>query len=180
VRRAVYLDRDGVINAAVVREGKPFPPASVRELIIPAETEPALSALSAAGFLLIGVTNQPDVRRGISTLSDVEAINSTLMSRLPLTTILTCFHDDSDHCGCRKPLPGLLTQAAEKYAIDLTNSFMVGDRWKDVEAGLRAGCVTVFLDRGYAEPAPANMHKSVTSLTGAVDYILSYWPSDGA
>ena len=149
--RAVFLDRDGVLNRAIIRSGRPFPPRNLTELQIPEDVPPGLRALKGAGFLLIGVTNQPDVARGEQARETVEAIHESLLKTLPLDEILVCYHDDHDACECRKPKPGLLCQAARRYGIDLSSSFMVGDRWKDVEAGQRAGCITILLDRQYAE-----------------------------
>jgi len=147
-RQAVFLDRDGVLNQALVRHGKPYPPASLAELQIVPEAPEALAALQAAGFLLLGVTNQPDVARGTQRREVVEAINAALLATLPLAEILVCYHDDGDGCACRKPQPGLLLQAATRYCLTLPASFMIGDRWRDVEVGRRVGCRTVWLDYG--------------------------------
>jgi D-glycero-D-manno-heptose 1,7-bisphosphate phosphatase len=172
-RRAVFLDRDGVLNEAVIRAGKPYPPASVAELVIAPEIKPALLLLRNAGFLLIVVSNQPDVSRGKTAKEDIEAINATLCSQLPLDEIRTCYHDDADQCSCRKPAPGMLLEAALAHKLDLSACFIVGDRWRDVEAGFRAGCKTVFLDRGYREKRPAHADGIVRSLPEAVAWILS-------
>ncbi len=150
-RRAVFLDRDGVLNRAIVKNGKPYPPSSPEETEIPADVPAALQALKEAGFLLIGVTNQPDVARGKQVREVVESIHDSLLKTLPLDEILVCYHDDGDGCECRKPKPGLLYQAARRHGVDLAASFMVGDRWRDVEAGQRAGCTTILLEAGYAE-----------------------------
>ncbi len=149
--RAVFLDRDGVLNRAIVKNGKPFPPATLAELKLPEDAADALAELRAEGFLLLGITNQPDVARGTQSRGVVEAINRELLSALPLTDILVCYHDDHDSCSCRKPQPGLLLKAAARYRIELSASFMIGDRWRDVEAGHQAGCATVLLDHGYRE-----------------------------
>lgn len=149
--QAVFLDRDGVLNQAIIKQGKPYPPASLKELIVPKEVGDALKNLKQAGFLLIGATNQPDVARGITERKTVETINQQLIQTLPLDSIRVCYHDDIDQCYCRKPLPGLLLQAAQDYNIDLQNSYMIGDRWKDIEAGKRAGCRTIWLDYRYDE-----------------------------
>ena len=172
-RQAVFLDRDGVLNQALVRHGKPYPPASLAELQIVPDAPEALAALQAAGFLLIGVTNQPDVARGTQRREVVEAINAALLATLPLAEILVCYHDDGDGCACRKPQPGLLLQAAATYAIDLPSSFMVGDRWRDVEVGRRVGCRTVLLDYGYRERSPESPPDcTVRSLSEAAWWIL--------
>ena len=179
-RRAVFCDRDGVLNHAVVKDGKPYPPASLEELQILAEAPHALMALKAAEFLLIGVTNQPDVARGTQSRKVVESINATLLRTLPLSEILVCYHDDGDGCSCRKPQPGLLIQAATRYNIALGESFLIGDRWRDVEAGQRAGCKTLLLDYGYNErkaERPADC--VVTSLADAVTWIMEHTGKGG-
>lgn len=172
MRRAVFLDRDGVINRAVVREGKPYPPSSLATTeILPGVSE-ALAALHAAGWILIVVTNQPDVARGITQRTEVEAINRYLKDTLPIDEFRTCYHDTGDGCDCRKPLPGSLLAAARGHGIDLDASYMVGDRWRDVEAGMRAGCKTVFIDYGYAERQPQSYDYKVQSLQEAAGIIL--------
>jgi len=171
-RRAVFLDRDGVLNRANVVDGKPLPPASVDELELLPGVGQACRELHEAGLLLIVVTNQPDVARGTQTMATVEALNRELSSRLPLDEIRVCPHDDADHCDCRKPAPGLLLDAAHDWGIELENSVMVGDRWRDVEAGRRAGCKTVFIDSGYSERPPEAPDLTVRGLGEAVHWIL--------
>lgn len=172
MRCAVFLDRDGVINRAEVRNGKPYPPANLEAVeILPGVSE-ALRALHAEGWLLIVVTNQPDVARGIAKRADVEAINLHLQEVLTIDEFRTCYHDSSDGCDCRKPAPGALLAAASAHCIDLKRSYMVGDRWRDVEAGVRAGCKTVFIDYGYAEKRPQSFDFKVLSLREAVEVIL--------
>lgn len=174
MRPAVFLDRDGVLIRAIVRDGKPYPPASLTELeILPGVAE-ACTTLHKAGFLLIVVTNQPDVARGTQRQEVVEAMNQALRYHLPLDDIRACYHDDADHCSCRKPEPGVLLQAAQEWNIDLSASFMVGDRWKDIAAGRRAGCRTIFVDYHYAERRPYHPDHRVGSLLEAVDWILRH------
>jgi D-glycero-D-manno-heptose 1,7-bisphosphate phosphatase len=153
-KKAVFLDRDGVINNAVIREGKPYPPSGLDETTINDGVESSLKSLHDLGFLLIVVTNQPDVSRNRITRESVESINNFLKENLPLDEIKVCYHDNHDHCSCRKPKPGQLLKAAKQYNIDLTRCFMVGDRWSDVEAGKRAGCKTIYIDNGYIEKKP--------------------------
>lgn len=173
LRRAVFLDRDGVLNRAFVRNGTPHPPATLAELEIVPDAPNAIGDLKTAGFLLIGVTNQPDVARGTQRREVVDAINDRLLAALPLREILVCDHDDRDGCECRKPQPGLLIQAAGRYGIDLSSSFIIGDRWKDIETGRRAGCITVLIDYGYGEMRPdIAADSTVHSLTEAVAWIL--------
>jgi transaldolase len=174
IRRAVFLDRDGVLNRAIVRDGKPYPPASVSELEVLPGVPDALARLRAAGFRLIVVTNQPDVARGAQTREIVEAMHAELLIRgLPIDSFRVCYHDDGDGCDCRKPKPGLLVSAARDEGVDLATSFMVGDRWRDVEAGRRAGCGTVFIDGGYAEAERSQPDVRVRSLVEAADWILA-------
>ena len=170
--RAVFLDRDGVINRAVVRGGKPFPPAGLGELEILPDVREALDQLKAAGFVLVVVSNQPDVARGTTARETVEAINAKLAESLPLDDFRMCYHDDADGCDCRKPRPGLLLTAARDHGVNLGASFMVGDRWRDIEAGRRAGCKTLFIDYGYDEPQPEACDYRVKSLVEAAQIIL--------
>lgn len=167
---AVFLDRDGVLNEVVLRDGRPHPPTSVDELTLYADVAASLDRLKQVGLALVVVTNQPDVARGTQTRQAVEAINARLRELLPsLDEIRVCYHDDGDACACRKPQAGLLT-ASPSY--NLAQSFMIGDRWRDIEAGQNAGCRTVFIDRGYAERQPvANVR--VRSLSEAVNWISS-------
>jgi len=172
LRRAVFLDRDGVINRAIVRDGKPYPPASLLELAILPGVHEALHNLHDANYLLIVVTNQPDVARGIAKREDVEVMNAFLASQLPIDAFKSCYHDSGDKCSCRKPLPGALLQAAQEYNINLSKSFMVGDRWRDVEAGVSAGCKTFFINYHYAERKPHAPDFIVSSLLEAKEIIL--------
>jgi len=171
--RAVFLDRDGVLNRACVVEGRPHPPATVEEFEILPGVFQSLGRLHDAGFLLIVATNQPDVTRGAQRRETVEAMNAQLLAVTPIREILVCY-DDRDDSLLRKPNPGLLLKAAAAYGIDLAESFMIGDRWKDVEAGRRAGCRTVFIDLGYAErqPDPPADH-TAPDLAAAATWILA-------
>ncbi len=172
-QRAVFLDRDGVLNEAMVRDGRPYPPSSLEELrIIPGATD-ALQRLRNAGFLLIVVTNQPDVARGTQTRHTVEEFDAALGRALPLDDFYVCFHDGRDRCDCRKPKSGLLTRAAVDWNIDLKRSFMIGDRWRDIDAGAAAGCRTVLIDYGYDERPPENAPDCrAESLGSGVEWIL--------
>jgi D-glycero-D-manno-heptose 1,7-bisphosphate phosphatase len=173
VRRAVFLDRDGVINRAYARQGKPYPPATVQDLeILPGVAE-ALHALRAAGFLNVVVTNQPDVATGAQRREIVDAMHTLLCERLPIDAIKACFHVETDRCDCRKPKAGMLTEAARELDIDLAHSYLVGDRWRDVSAGKSAGCFTFFIDYGYDETLRDSPDRVVKSLEEAARHILA-------
>lgn len=174
LRRAVFLDRDGVLNEPVIRDGKPFPPGSPAELIVSAGAKNALAALRAEGFALICVTNQPDVARGMTPLATVEAIHARLRAELPLDDIIVCPHDDADACSCRKPKPGLVYEGARRLGIDSAGSYLVGDRWRDIEAGAAARCHTVLIDRGYAErESSVSPEARVTTIAEAAAWIIA-------
>jgi len=170
--RAVFFDRDGVLNEAVVRDGKPYPPAQLGDIKIVEGAIEGCRALKRAGFLLIGVTNQPDVARGTIRKEVVDGINAHIRDRVGLDDFRVCYHDDADRCHCRKPEPGLLLDASGDWSIDLGSSFMVGDRWRDVQAGVRTGCRTVFIDRGYNEHLRDTPDVTVSSFQDAVSWIL--------
>ncbi|GAC1658284.1 MAG: hypothetical protein NVS4B13_00970 [Candidatus Elarobacter sp.] len=173
MRRAVFLDRDGVLNEPVVRDGRPHPPADADALVLCDGAAAAVAGLRAAGFACIVVSNQPDIARGTTPAATVDAINRLLRAQVPLDDVLICPHDDADGCRCRKPLPGLLEEGARLHRIDLSRSYLVGDRWRDIEAGSAAGCTTIFVDRGYAERQPAAPHARVASLAEAARWIIA-------
>lgn len=170
--KAAFLDRDGVVNRALVIGGKPFPPASVDDLDILEGVEHSLKLLKKNGYLIFIVTNQPDVARGKTSRTMVEEINNRLEETLPIDEIVVCFHDDTDNCECRKPLPGMLYALAGRHGVSLEESIMVGDRAKDMEAGNSAGCKTFFIDYSYAEQPPTRYDFRVGSLSEAVEIEL--------
>lgn len=172
-RRAVFLDRDGVLNRAPVHNGRPYPPRRLEDVEILPHVPEACARLRSSNFALIVVTNQPDVARGSLNRESVEAINDFLRSQLKLDDVRVCYHDDQAGCDCRKPKPGMLFSAARDWEIDLQQSFMVGDRWRDVEAGRRAGCKTIFINYEYDEPNPPAADFETDSLTNAADWIIS-------
>jgi D-glycero-D-manno-heptose 1,7-bisphosphate phosphatase len=172
MRRAVFLDRDGVLNRTTVRDGVPYPPASAAELELLAGVPEALARLAQYNLLLIVVTNQPDVARSTQTRANVEAINELLVAQLPLQAVYTCYHDNADGCDCRKPRPGLLFQAADAYAIDLRRSFMVGDRWSDIVAGQAAGCRAFLLEQPYSQRQRCAPDFMVANLLEAAHQII--------
>ena len=149
--KAIFLDRDGVLNDAVTVDNKPYPPKSVDELIISSGAKEGMNRLKELGYLLIVITNQPDVVRGTTSMQTVNEINNYLRQELIIDDIFCCFHDNTDNCECRKPKPGMIFSAAIKWDIDLTRSFMAGDRWRDIETGKNAGIKTILIDHNYDE-----------------------------
>ncbi len=175
MNRAVFLDRDGVLNRALLREGSQASPRSLDEFELTPGAAGILRRLKAAGFLLICVTNQPELARGDLAPEALETMNAVLRRELPLDDLFVCPHDDAANCDCRKPKPGLVVRAAAKHDVDLGASFVIGDRWRDVEAGARAGCRTVFLDGGYDDRRPSVApDATVRSLEEAASWVLSH------
>ena len=174
VKRAVFLDRDGVINRAIERDGFPYAPVSLGEFEIYPEVPAACAKLKAAGFLLIVATNQPDVGRGTLKQEVVESIHAEMCRQLPLDRVEVCYHPGQglSDCECRKPKPGLLLRAASEIGINLAQSWMVGDRWRDIDCGAAAGCKTVFIDRHYVEKLHEEPTFSAGNLAEAADIIL--------
>lgn len=177
--KAVFLDSDGVINEAIVRNGKAYSPTTVEALIIPHEVKPALLCLKNAGFLLLCVSNKPDVARGLMTQENVDAIVTKFRHELPLDDIFLCMSPD-ETSPCYKPNPGLLLEGAKKYSVDLKKSYMIGDRFRDVGAGKNAGCKkTIWINRHYDEPDPIPPADfTASSLTEAVNWLLTMEEKD--
>jgi D-glycero-D-manno-heptose 1,7-bisphosphate phosphatase len=175
-RRAVFLDRDGVLNRPLVREGRPYPPARVEDFEIYEDVSAGCEQLDSVGFLLVVVTNQPDVNRGTQRREIVEAMHHKMLTALSqIAHIEVCWHAGkkwADPCNCRKPEPGMVVRAAKALDIDLDRSFLIGDRWRDVDCGRAAGCRTVFIDRGYSETLRSPPDWTVKTFAQAVDVIL--------
>ncbi len=172
-RRAVFLDRDGVLNRSLVRNGKPFAPRSLNDFEILPNVAPTLQAFKRSGLFLSVVTNQPDVATGKQSRELVESMHKILRQSLPIDEIRACFHVDTDRCECRKPKPGMLFAAARARGIDLARSYMIGDRAGDIAAGNAAGCFTIFIDCQYTEAPPLNADATISTLAEARDIILS-------
>ena len=174
---AVFLDRDGVIVVPEFRDQRSFAPRRVADFRLYPAAAASLQKLKRAGFLLAVVTNQPDVANGLILRSEVDAMHEIMMRELPVDAVKACFHGPADQCSCRKPKPGMILEAATELGIDLKSSFVVGDRKSDVEAGRAAGCKTVFIDLGYAEPAPDAPDYFAHSIAHAADIIIQTTPT---
>lgn len=149
--KAIFLDRDGVLNKSIVKGGKPYSPYLIEDIVIPEGVKPGLLKLKKRDFLLIMITNQPDISRGKLTLNSLNKINNFLSKELLLDDVFSCIHDDKDNCLCRKPKTGMITDAILKWKIDVNRSFLVGDRWKDIEAGKRMNLKTILINHNYKE-----------------------------
>ncbi len=167
--RAVFLDRDGILNQLVARDGLWVSPRRRTEFRLFAEAPAAVARLKAAGWRIFVVTNQPDVARGLMDPAELEAMHSFLQSSVSAEEVVVCPHDDADACECRKPAPGLLVDVSQRHGVDLRASFVVGDSWRDIEAGRRAGCWTIGVDRAGTEVLQA--HWVARTLSEAVALI---------
>ena len=172
MKKAIFLDRDGVLNAVVMINGIPTPPRSLEKVVLLPSVFEAINLLKSKSFEIVVVTNQPDFSRGNAPMSEILEINNFLGTQLDIQHFYTCFHDDIHNCNCRKPKPGLLIKAAAELDIDLQSSYMVGDRWRDIEAGQAAKCQCYFLDFGYHEKSPNLPFTRVSSLIEATQLIL--------
>lgn len=173
-RPAVFLDRDGVLTEAYDRNGVPTPPRTLAEFQVLPGVAGACADLRQAGFALVVVTNQPDIARGTQTRAVVAQMHQRLQALVPVDEICMRPQDDADGCACRKPQPGMLLAAASRLGLDLARSASVGDRWRDVEAALRAGVTAIHVDRHYAERPPVGAHAVVADLPEAVAWIRQW------
>jgi D-glycero-D-manno-heptose 1,7-bisphosphate phosphatase len=171
LKKAIFLDRDGVINKAKVINGKPFAPNYLNEIILFPNLKNILNILKGLGYLIIVITNQPDVKRKKTSLETVIKINKFIKKFLPVDDIFICFHDNDEKCECRKPRPGNILLAAKLYNINLKDSYMIGDTWKDISAGRKAGCKTIFFDHGYNLKKPKNYDFLVKSMKEIIKII---------
>lgn len=165
---AAFLDRDGVINASLIKENTPCPPGDISEVEILPGVREAIDILFLNNYLPVVITNQPDISRGTRKLCDVQSINDYIGRETGVSNFYICPHDELDQCSCRKPKPGLIEVAVAELEIDLSKSFLVGDRWRDIEAGQSAGLPSFFIDYSYHESQPKLPFTRVTSLLEAV------------
>ena len=164
MKKAIFLDRDGVINKVKIVNGKPYAPNNFNEIIFFPNLKKILNIFKNLGYLIIVITNQPDVKRKNTTLATVTKIHKFIKKSLPIDDIFVCFHDNDDKCCCRKPKPGNILAAAKLYNIDLKNSYMIGDTWKDISAGYKAGCKTIFFDHNYNLKKPKKYNFLIKSI----------------
>jgi D-glycero-D-manno-heptose 1,7-bisphosphate phosphatase len=177
LKPAVFLDRDGTLNAPVIRDGKPYPPADLDEFVLLENVAESCAKLHDAGYILVVATNQPDVGRGTQTRESVEAIHGKLRRLVPsIARIETCYESGREllRSPDRKPAPGMLLRAARELGLDLSRSWMIGDRWRDIDCGKNAGVRTVFIDWSYDEKLKALPDFTVRSFAEAAGIILAH------
>jgi D-glycero-D-manno-heptose 1,7-bisphosphate phosphatase len=172
MNKAIFIDRDGVVNKAIIRNGKPLSPQTFKEFIVLDKVNEALEIFKSLNLLTIIVTNQPDIKTKKQKLKDLNYTHQWILNNMNVDDIYSCFHDDDDNCNCRKPNIGMLIKASKKYQVDLEESYIIGDRWKDVKCGQIANCKEIFfIDYEYEEIKPVGKFKTVTSLFECSNFI---------
>lgn len=145
MKNGIFIERDGILNRAIVTGQNQASPLTLEQFQINDAAIPLLQDLKAAGFVLIATTNQPAVSRGTLSRRELDRMHDQLRKRFPLDDVLLCPHDESDECPCRKPEPGLFTEAAFKWHLDLERSFVISDKWQDARAARAVGCTSLLL-----------------------------------
>ena len=169
MKRAAFLDRDGVLNPMRQSRGVWRAPLTLEEFAPYPWSAESVARLKAAGWPVLVVTNQPEIATGELDSGVLEAMNERLRREVGVDAIYVCPHVDADGCDCRKPKPGLLLLAAREWGVDADASFMVGDRWRDVDAGRAAGCATILVAGPIEGPArpdfrAADLRDAVTTM----------------
>ena len=173
MKKAVFLDRDGVLSKTSLINGKSIAPRTLEDFKLYSDSAKAVSRLKSAGFMVFVITNQPDIGNNLISTSILKKMHTKLIKKTNVDKIFVCTHRKDENCFCRKPKPGMILNAAKKYKIDLKRSFLVGDRASDIEAGQKANCKTIFLDKKYREKAPIKQEATFSNLKEATQYILS-------
>jgi len=170
MKRAVFIERDGILNEVRVGPKHQIAPLTLEEFKVNRAAEPVLRKLKAAGFVLIVTTNQPGLSRGYQSRRELDRMHDLLRRTFPLDDIMVCPHDETDHCPCRKPRPGLLIEAAFKWHLNLDHSFVISDKWQDSEAARTAGCTSLLLKSPWVGQAHHDF--ILSSLDAIADKIL--------
>ena len=171
LKKAVFLDRDGVLNKPNIINGKPYAPKKVKDFIIYSEAYEVLNNLKNNLYKIIVVTNQKDVGKGITSMKVLNTMHNKLKYFLPIDDIKVCIC--VDECDCYKPNPGMILEAQKEWKIDIEKSYIIGDSWRDIGAGIKAGCKTILIDRKYNMPMPYKPDYIVNSLKEAESKILN-------
>ena len=170
--KAIFLDRDGVINRPLIKNGKGYAPRLLKDFKIYSSVKKDIKKLKKNGYKIFVITNQPDVNNKLIKKKTLKAMHKILKKKLCVDKILYCPHDKKENCKCRKPKTELIKNAIKGKKIYLKKSYMIGDRASDIEAGYRAGCKTIFINKNYLELKPKKQDKTVKTLNAAVNYIL--------
>ena len=141
----VFIERDGVLNSALVERSQQVSPQALGQFNINPAAAALVRKLKAAGLVVIATTNQPGLSRGYQSRRALDQMHARLMQEVPLHDILVCPHDETDHCPCRKPKPGLLTEARYKWQLELDRSFVISDKWPDADAALAVGATSLLI-----------------------------------
>ncbi len=162
-RSAIFFDRDGtIIRSKLSKTRRPIAIKILSECKIFPSAKKIFNKLKKE-FLIFVITNQPDVYRKKNLKKNVIEINNFIKRELPINKIYTCFCDKK-RCKYRKPNIGMLIDASKKYKIDLTKSFVIGDRWRDIKAGKKAKCKTIFINKNYNEKLKNKPDYTINSL----------------
>jgi len=164
MKSGVFLDRDGVVNKIILKERRPYSPRKLDQLEILDGVRDAVKILQKLGFKVVVITNQPEISRGLITENLVMEMHNKISEETGIKNFYFCRHDDFHDCGCRKPKTGMLLRAAVELDLDFNQSYLVGDRWKDIQAGQKVGCKCYFIDNNYDEPMPISPFHTVKSL----------------
>jgi D-glycero-D-manno-heptose 1,7-bisphosphate phosphatase len=151
MNKAIFFDRDGVLNKLIYRDGGFYSPQKFSQFKIEKEAMKVTKTTKSLGFLNLVVSNQPDISRQKMNEADLGRMTNLLKKELTIDDVFYCKHDDIDNCKCRKPSSGLIIEASKKWNIDLKNSFLIGDNWKDIEAGKDINLKSFLLDKDYNE-----------------------------
>jgi D-glycero-D-manno-heptose 1,7-bisphosphate phosphatase len=172
MRLGVFIERDGVLNKARVEHLQQVSPAVFSDFQICKGARVPLQRLKAAGFVLIATTNQPGLSRGCQSRRELDRMHDALRRELPLDDVLVCPHDETDHCPCRKPNPGLLVEAGFTWHLDLDRCFVISDKWQDAEAARAVGCTSLLIQ----SPWLGSVHRDLVlpSLAAAVEKLLRF------
>jgi len=170
---AVFLDRDGVLNIPLFSNGRSYAPKRLEDFILYGDAATSVDRLKTNGFLVVVVTNQPDVGAGKIDKKIVDEMHKRLRAEVSVDEIEVCYETKEEATDRRKPGAAMLLEATAKLGIDLNHSYMVGDRSSDVEAARQAGVIPIFIDHGYSEPRPPAPTQTAASLGQATDWILN-------
>ena len=174
MNKAIFFDRDGVLNEAIIKENRPYAPLKISDVKIVNGIKELIFELKNLNYLILAVTNQPDYSRGLVKKENIEEINSYIISELNLDDLFCCFHDNNDDCECRKPKPGAINYLKNKYNINLKESFFIGDRAKDIEAAKAVSCPSIFVDYRYNEDKPVGQIASTRNIGDILKIILDF------